>query len=132
MVTRQIALQNCQVPVLSRTHFLQTASSIQLVAMLAISSHAAIAYLRAPAPIMNGAYAGTTPVTAEYVKSLPGVVAPFTNGFDPLGLAPETQEAFLMYREAELAHGRVAMMAALGFFVQEQFRANLMCGSLLW
>ena len=89
--------------------------------MLAISSHAAIAYLRAPAPIMNGAYAGTTPVTAEYVKSLPGVVAPFTNGFDPLGLAPETQEAFLMYREAELAHGRVAMMAALGFFVQEQF-----------
>ena len=27
----------------------------------------------------------------------------------------------MMYREAELAHGRVAMMAALGFFVQEQF-----------
>ena len=26
-----------------------------------------------------------------------------------------------MFREAELAHGRVAMMAALGFFVQENF-----------
>ena len=27
----------------------------------------------------------------------------------------------MMYREAELTHGRVSMMAALGFFVQEQF-----------
>ena len=77
--------------------------------MLAISISSSAAYLRAPGPIMNGAYAGTTPVTAEYIKSLPGCIAPFSDGFDPLGLAPETKEAFLMYREAELAHGRVAI-----------------------
>ena len=35
--------------------------------------------------------------------------------------APEDRRDALMYREAELAHGRVAMMAALGYVVQEQF-----------
>ena len=31
---------------------------------------------------------------------------------DPLGLTPETKEELLLFREAELAHGRVAMMGA--------------------
>ena len=33
----------------------------------------------------------------------------------------KTKEEILMFREAELAHGRVAMVAALGFLVQENF-----------
>ena len=41
--------------------------------------------------------------------------------FDPWGLTPETNEDLQLYREAELAHGRVAMVAALGFLVQESF-----------
>ena len=81
-----------------------------------LSTASAATYLRAPAPMM----VTTTPVTAEWANSQVGVTAPF-GMFDPLDLAPESQEEFMMYREAELAHGRVAMMAALGFFVQEQF-----------
>ena len=41
--------------------------------------------------------------------------------FDPWGLTPESNEDLQLYREAELAHGRVAMVAALGFLVQESF-----------
>merc|ERR1712060_942416 len=43
-------------------------------------------------------------------------------GFDPLGCTKgKTVEELGLYREAELAHGRVAMMASLGFLVQEAF-----------
>ena len=41
--------------------------------------------------------------------------------FDPLGFAPESVDQLRLFREAELAHGRVAMVAALGFLVQEGF-----------
>jgi hypothetical protein len=40
---------------------------------------------------------------------------------DPLGLTPDTKEGLVLYREAELAHGRVAMMGALGYLVQSHF-----------
>ena len=41
---------------------------------------------------------------------------------DPLGLIDDlTQADVLRFREAELAHGRVSMVAALGFLVQENF-----------
>uniref|UniRef100_A0A7S4I563 Light harvesting protein n=1 Tax=Prymnesium polylepis TaxID=72548 RepID=A0A7S4I563_9EUKA len=62
---------------------------------------------------MQAAYDGR-----EFVKTLPGATAPF-GFFDPLGLTPEARDDVLLWREAELNHGRVAMMAALGFFVQE-------------
>merc|ERR1719159_2387237 len=42
--------------------------------------------------------------------------------FDPLGFATDTPSGkLLFYREVELKHGRVAMLAALGFLVGEQF-----------
>ena len=53
-------------------------------------------------------------------EKMSGVTAPF-GFFDPMGLTPETNEELQLYREAELAHGRVAMVAALGFLVQESF-----------
>merc|ERR1711920_433028 len=70
---------------------------------------------RAPAPTMQAApiYDGQ-----DFVKTLPGVTAPF-GFFDPLGLTPDSRAEVLLWREAELNHGRVAMMAAVGFFVQE-------------
>ena len=40
-------------------------------------------------------------------------------GFDPLGLAPEDPEEFALMQEKELAHARVAMVAAAGFLAQE-------------
>merc|ERR1711966_622718 len=53
------------------------------------------------------------------VQNLPGIIAP-TGFFDPLGLSEGASENELKrYREAELTHGRVAMLAAVGFFVGE-------------
>jgi len=51
-------------------------------------------------------------------KGEAGVTAPF-GFFDPLSLCPETEREFIKYREAELKHGRVAMLAFAGFFVGE-------------
>uniref|UniRef100_A0A6S8DIV7 Plastid light harvesting protein n=1 Tax=Aureoumbra lagunensis TaxID=44058 RepID=A0A6S8DIV7_9STRA len=54
-------------------------------------------------------------------EDLPGVIAP-TGFFDPLSLSSGLSPARLKYyREAELKHGRVAMLAALGFLVGENF-----------
>ena len=54
-------------------------------------------------------------------RDLPGVSAPL--GFwDPLDFCSDASEGKLrFYREVELKHGRVAMLAALGFVVGEQF-----------
>ena len=60
-----------------------------------------------------------------FAATLPGAEAiPFvgTSGvFDPLKVLPETKEEVLMFREAELAHSRVAMVGALGYLVQSHF-----------
>lgn len=60
---------------------------------------------------------------SEFASSLPG--APFGmaaegNYFDPIGLAKKQDPAVVKkWREAELKHGRVAMLAALGILVAE-------------
>lgn len=54
------------------------------------------------------------------VWGLYGAVSPFENGFDPLGLATKVDFGTLKrYREAELTHGRVCMLAALGILAGE-------------
>jgi hypothetical protein len=40
-------------------------------------------------------------------------------GFDPFGIAPEDPEEFRLMQEKELAHARLAMIAAAGFLAQE-------------
>jgi len=53
------------------------------------------------------------------IDSIPGAIEP-TGLFDPLGFAAKADEATLKrYREAELTHGRVAMLATIGFLVGE-------------
>jgi Chlorophyll A-B binding protein len=53
------------------------------------------------------------------VDTIPGALSP-VGLFDPLGFAAKANEATLKrYREAELTHGRVAMLAAVGFLVGE-------------
>ncbi|PNH03463.1 hypothetical protein TSOC_010477 [Tetrabaena socialis] len=63
----------------------------------------------------------TTLASVEYLKSLPGVTAPFEDVFDPAGLAKTASiQDVRRWRESEITHGRVAMLAALGFIVGEQ------------
>jgi hypothetical protein len=53
-------------------------------------------------------------------SSLSGIVAPL-GFFDPLGFAVKADENTLKrYREAEITHGRVAMLATVGFLAGEQ------------
>merc|ERR1719472_226942 len=70
--------------------------------------------VEAPAPVFNG---------ETFAKSLPGVTAPL-GFFDPAGFCSAddvTEGKIKFYREVELKHGRVGMLAALGFLVGENF-----------
>ena len=70
----------------------------------------------------RSAAAATGP--AFTVDELPGILAP-VGLFDPLGFAEKADEGTLKrYREAELTHGRVAMLATIGFFVGEQVEGS--------
>merc|ERR1712173_160499 len=64
--------------------------------------------------------------TALKVSSvnLPGALPP-VGFFDPLGLAEKANDATLLrYREAEITHGRVAMLATIGFLVGEKVEGS--------
>merc|ERR1712032_1703802 len=55
---------------------------------------------------------------------IPGALPP-TGFFDPLGLAEKATDATLLrYREAEVTHGRVAMLATVGFLVGEKVEGS--------
>jgi hypothetical protein len=59
--------------------------------------------------------------SGEFCYGLPGSIAPIEN-FDPFNLLEgKTFEQVRTWREAELAHARVGMLAAAGFLVQEKF-----------
>ena len=49
---------------------------------------------------------------ASFAVSLPGVTKPF-GFFDPFNLIPEDQDEILLWREAEITHGRVSMLVRL-------------------
>merc|ERR1712205_10307 len=58
-----------------------------------------------------------------YAQEMPGVTEPM-GFFDPLGFCSAddiTEGKIKFYREVELKHGRVGMLAALGFVVGENF-----------
>merc|ERR1719472_771842 len=57
----------------------------------------------------------------EFAYGLPGG-ANILGEWDPAGfLEGKDKDTVFKYREAELTHGRVAMLASLGFLVQENF-----------
>merc|ERR1712087_201496 len=61
------------------------------------------------------------PAPVFSVLDLPGITGPL-GFFDPLDFCGEASEGKIkFYREVELKHGRVAMLAALGFLVGEQY-----------
>jgi hypothetical protein len=85
---------------------------MKLVATLALFGSAAAF---APAPSANKA----TSLNAFVAEDIPGALSP-VGFFDPLGFAAKADEPTLKrYREAELTHGRVAMLAVVGFLVGE-------------
>ena len=64
------------------------------------------------------------------VTALPGILAP-VEFFDPMGFAKDASESELKrYREAELTHGRVAMLASIGFLVGESGATPLFQGKI--
>jgi hypothetical protein len=59
-------------------------------------------------------------MTTKFCYGLPGTVDPFMD-FDPFGFAERADLVQMKaYRESETTHGRVAMLAFLGFVVTEQ------------
>lgn len=67
-------------------------------------------------------------------KVEPGVALPL-GFFDPLALCPTDKATFTKFREAELKHGRVAMIAVLGMLIGEKapaFFGNQITGPAIY
>merc|ERR1719230_250613 len=61
------------------------------------------------------------PVPKFDIKDMPGVLPP-VGFFDPVGFSEDLSEGRIrFYREVELKHGRVAMLASVGFLLAESF-----------
>ena len=74
-----------------------------------------------PAPPAYPTINGWTADPEAFCAGLPGAVAPMGN-FDPLGFTKDLSvEEIKRYREAEVTHGRVGMLATLGYLVGEHF-----------
>merc|ERR1719405_196479 len=64
---------------------------------------------------------GWVPDQSKFAYGLPGTLDPVPD-FDPAGLSETVSlEDIKLWREAEVTHGRVSMLAVLGFLVQEEF-----------
>lgn len=64
---------------------------------------------------------GWTAAPEKFCAGLPGAIAPFGN-FDPLGFTNDLPvQEVKRFREAEVTHGRVAMLATVGYLVAENF-----------
>lgn len=63
---------------------------------------------------------GWTPDASKFAYGLPGSIEPVPE-FDPLGFTEGADlQKVLQFREAEIQHGRVAMLGALGMLVTEE------------
>ena len=90
---------------------------MKFAAVLSLLAGSAAAF--APASISK-----TSSALKASAEGLPGALAP-VGFFDPLGFAEKATDATLQrYREAELAHGRIAMLAVIGFFVGEKVEGS--------
>merc|ERR1712232_643869 len=86
-----------------------------------VSLKMADAVAEEPAPPAYPTINGWTADPEAFCAGLPGAVAPFGN-FDPLGFTKDLSvEEIKRYREAEVTHGRVGMLATLGYLVGEHF-----------
>jgi hypothetical protein len=96
------------------SHSLPTDIKMKSITIAALFAGSVAAF--APATVSQRSQ---TSLNAFVAEDLPGVLAP-AGFFDPAGFGAKADEATLKrYREAELTHGRVAMLASLGFLVGE-------------
>merc|ERR1719164_348528 len=104
-------------------------SKLALASTLVAGASALVAPV---APKATSALKAATYDSASFsdAESLPGILEP-TGFFDPAGLSEGISESELKrYREAELTHGRVAMLASVGFLVGESGATPLFEGSI--
>jgi hypothetical protein len=103
--------------VVSTTFVNNTAKNITMKLVLAaLLAGTAAAFAPASKPLT------TTTLSASPYENEPGVITP-TGFFDPLGLSTKaTPEQFARWRTVELKHGRISMLAVLGYVVPEFFR----------
>jgi hypothetical protein len=107
------------------THQHKTASSFSTLRM-------AVEDEGASAPTAEPVVVATPPPKAVMSQALPFMARPAALdgslvgdvGFDPLGFA-KTKSDLLNYREAEIKHGRLAMLAAAGWPLSELFDRKL-------
>ena len=70
--------------------------------------------------VIVGCIAGLAELSSYEAKEEKGKdYTPGDCGFDPLGLMPTDKEGILAMQTKEVKHGRIAMMAILGYVVQE-------------
>mmetsp|Transcript_7157 Transcript_7157/g.8150 ORF Transcript_7157/g.8150 Transcript_7157/m.8150 type:complete len:243 (-) Transcript_7157:374-1102(-) len=70
---------------------------------------------------LNAKLNGWVPDESKFACGLPGAIAPYEEGWDPLGFAENSDVTQMKaYREAETTHGRVAMLAVVGFLITEE------------
>lgn len=89
-------------------------STITLLVASLVSSADAFAPLAdgRSTTVLASSLNGWTPNENEFCYGLPGKVAPFGEGFDPFGISErESMETIKTFRESEVTHGRVAMLA---------------------
>ncbi len=72
----------------------------------------------APAAPVVAPINGWVPDASKPAFGLPGAIAPL-GYFDPLGLMPKNILGAKRFREAEIMHSRVAMMATVGYLLAE-------------
>ena len=90
--------------------------------MLSLAAAAPLAYVGSSSGIVAAAGRGNAAgVSMLDPRTMPGITEPM--GFwDPLGFSLDASMGRMkFYREVELKHGRVAMLASLGFVVAEQW-----------
>jgi len=99
--------------------------SLSKIIVLLLSATSASAF--APASIAKStnvvakAFAGGL-VGGEGPEPIPFTPSRTSKNFDPVGFAERSPESLLWFREAELKHCRVSMLAVLGFVVPEFVR----------
>mmetsp|Transcript_28000 Transcript_28000/g.81949 ORF Transcript_28000/g.81949 Transcript_28000/m.81949 type:complete len:202 (-) Transcript_28000:275-880(-) len=96
---------------------------MKCVAILLAFAASAAAF--APSPVRPMAVRAAAPrmsVFEDYVGGEGGFGASKPYNFDPLEFSEKNPEMVPWYREAELKHGRMAMLATVGFVAPEFFR----------
>ena len=81
---------------------------------------AAVKKAAAPTSTKDDPLNGWVPDAGKFAYGLPGSLEP-TPDFDPLGFAKGADlQMMIQYRESEVQHGRVAMLAAIGMLITEE------------